>query len=201
LAPGEWSGEGLTASARYTNPNNPMAAATSGDDSLADFIQDFSPKWDGFLELRMYLGTENAQAYSLHYPALNIQVNGNTWTAVGGGQVNCQSGTAESIESIVLPTTTTTTVPPTTTVPVRSTTTTSTSKKAVSNKPSGKVSQANANTADHPSTNNDALIVGIVLAALVVLAAAGFLLTLRKRRSSQLPSTESPSLPEKGPKP
>ena len=44
-----------------------------------DFIQDFHPKWDGFLQLRIYLGTQDQQTYSLHYPVLNIQVKGDTW--------------------------------------------------------------------------------------------------------------------------
>jgi hypothetical protein len=103
LVAGEWSGDELTASARYSNPSHPMTAATGGDDSLADFIQEFHPVWEGFLELRIYLGTRDAEVYSEHYPALDIQVTGSAWHAVGGGRVNCHSGTAESIESIVLP--------------------------------------------------------------------------------------------------
>jgi hypothetical protein len=108
LPPGEWSGAELTASSRYTNPDLPMAAATSGDDSLADFMSNYHPRWDGFLQLRMYLGTADAVQYSLHYPSLDIQVQGTTWTAVGEGPVSCKAGTAESLESIVLPSTTTT---------------------------------------------------------------------------------------------
>jgi len=109
LSASEWSGDELTASSRYSNPANPMVAATDGDDSLEDFVQDFHPKWDGYLQLRMYLGTADAQIYSVHYPTLDIHVTGDTWTAVGGGAVNCSSGTATSLESIVLPSTTTTT--------------------------------------------------------------------------------------------
>jgi hypothetical protein len=103
LTPGEWSGSELTASSRYSNPAHPMAEATPGDGSLQDFMADFPPRWDGFLQLRIYLSTADAQPYSLRYPALDIQVIGNTWYAVGGGTVNCNAGTAESIESILLP--------------------------------------------------------------------------------------------------
>lgn len=113
LEPGEWSGDELTASSRYSNPAHPMVAATRADDSLADFIQEFRPVWDGFLQLRIYLGTQNAQVYSERYPVLNIHVVGNTWHAVGGGRVNCHSGTAESLESIVLPKSETATPQPT----------------------------------------------------------------------------------------
>jgi hypothetical protein len=38
LPPGDWSGQELTASSRYSNQASPMAAATSDDDSLQDFI-------------------------------------------------------------------------------------------------------------------------------------------------------------------
>jgi hypothetical protein len=103
LAPGEWSGEGITASSRYTDPSHPMAAATPGDGPLMWFTSDFHPSWDGFIELRMYLGTAGAEQYSLTYPALNLQIEGNTWYAVGGGKVDCNAGRAVSIESILLP--------------------------------------------------------------------------------------------------
>ncbi len=112
LSSQEWSGDALTASSRYTDPANPMAAATDGDDSLADFISDFHPRWDGYLELRIYLGTQDEPVYSLHYPALNIRVVGNTWSAVGGAPVNCAAGTSESLESIVLPPSATETASP-----------------------------------------------------------------------------------------
>ena len=117
LPAGDWSGAQMTSSSSYTNPANPMAAATDGDQSLQDFIEQYPPKWDGFVQLRMYLGTANQQPYRLQYPALNIQVTGNTWQAVGGSPVNCASGTAVSIESELLPSSTTS-------APTTSTTTT-----------------------------------------------------------------------------
>jgi len=103
LAPGDWSGDQLTASSRYSNPANPMVAATATDWSLAQFLTEFRPEWDGLLQLRIYLGADNKPTYSVHYAALDIQVTGDTWHAVDGGPVNCASGTAESIESILLP--------------------------------------------------------------------------------------------------
>jgi hypothetical protein len=103
LAANDWSGDQLTASSRYSNAASPMAAATGGDESLAQFMNEFKPQWDGFLQLRLYLGAANEQAYNVHYPTLDIQVTGNTWQAVDGATVNCNAGTAESIESILLP--------------------------------------------------------------------------------------------------
>ena len=108
LAPGSWSGEGLTASSRYSNPFHPMAAATLGDMSLASFVRDFPPHWNGLVELRLYLGTADKPTYSYRYPTLDIQVTGSTWHALDGGNVNCAAGTATSLETIVLPSSTTT---------------------------------------------------------------------------------------------
>ena len=87
LAASDWSGGQLTASSRHSNPGAPMAAATSADPSLAQYMIGYKPDWDGFLELRIYLGAANEQAYTVHYPALNIEVTGQTWQAVGGGPV------------------------------------------------------------------------------------------------------------------
>ena len=111
LAPPDWSGDSLTAASRYSNPSNPMAAATGGDESLAGFMTEYSPKWDGILQLRLYLDAANEPVYSLHYPALDIQVKGNTWHALDGGPVDCNAGTVESIESILLPASTLKTPP------------------------------------------------------------------------------------------
>jgi hypothetical protein len=97
-----WSGEELTSSSRYTNPAHPMAAITPGDGPLRWFLQDYPTKWDGFVQLRMYLGTADAPIYSLHYPTLNLQITGTTWRAVGGATVNCKVGSSVSLESIVL---------------------------------------------------------------------------------------------------
>ncbi len=118
LAPGSWSGEQLTSSSRYSNPAHPMAAATLGDMSLANFESDFPSHWNGLVELRLYLGTQNEPQYSYRYPALVIQVTGKTWRALDGGTVNCHSGTSTSLETIVLPPSTTTTAGSTTTTTV-----------------------------------------------------------------------------------
>jgi hypothetical protein len=212
LLPGEWSGEALSASSRYTNPAHPMAAATGGDDSLGDFIGDFPLRWDGYVELRMYLGTQNAEVYSIHYPALNIRVTGDTWTAVGGGSVNCDSGTAESIESIVLPKSATAPRSKTTTSqkgasagPARSgshSTGTSGSDPtgghvaAVGTAAATGSHQRDASgaLADAPRSADHAPLGVAILAVLLVLAASGLLIA-RRRRSASVPSMSGTTLP------
>jgi hypothetical protein len=127
LPAGAWSGQGLTASSRYTNPNHPMAAATSRDSSLRDFLVAYPAVHRGLVELRLYLGTKGQPQYATRYPTLAIKVTGDTWRAIGGGPVDCTVGKAVSIETLLLPSTTTTTgASAPTTSPQASTTSTST---------------------------------------------------------------------------
>lgn len=186
LVAGEWSGAELTASARYSNPEHPMAAATRGDESLEDYISDFPPTWDGFIELRIYLGTENAEPYSVHYPVLAIKVTGRTWHSVGGGPVNCDSGTAESIESILLPTSVTSPHP------TGGASTSSGAHPTDTTSPSGSISASHPSTSGSHGTStvalgasrassSDAALIALIAAA-VAAAAASLALVIRRRR-------------------
>jgi hypothetical protein len=205
LPPGDWSGAQMTSSSSYTNPANPMAAATNGDQSLQDIIDQYPPRWNGFLQLRMYLSTADKQPYTLHYPALNILVTGSTWQAVGGSPVNCASGTAVSIESVLLPTTTT--PPPSTTTTTTTTATSGAGASSGSTPGSDADSSASQKTpagsalgtgvdASAPASDLP-LVLGIVLAVLLVLSGAVLLLLRRRRQPSDLvvsgSSVRSPS--------
>jgi MYXO-CTERM domain-containing protein len=189
LEAGEWSGEELTSSSRYTNPDHPMAAATDGDYSLKDFIEDFPLKWGDFIELRLYLDTSDAEVYSVTYPVLNIHVTGNTWHAVGGATVNCQSGTSESIETIVLPSTTTTTAPNTgsTTMTTSTSGATSTSTQPTT----GATTIAHAASDSTPKSSSNYGIIAIV-AALVAAALLATFLGRRRRSSPKSPPGNQP---------
>lgn len=216
LPAGDWSGEQLTASSHYSNPTNPMAAATDGDTSLEGFIQDYPPKWDGFIELRMYLGTDNEPSYQEKYPVLNIKVTGSTWHAVGGGAVNCSSGTAESIETMLLPPSTTTT-PKAAAQPAAAGATaggsagtsggsgsTGTSGTSSANHGSGGVGSGKGGSNVSPATSIGGaaeatastsstpvgLIVGVIAAVVAALAAAWLLLSRRRRTGKAGPTAD-----------
>jgi hypothetical protein len=103
VAPGDWSGDQLTATSRYTNAAHPMAQATAKDESLSEYMAEFAPSWDGLLQLRMFLGAPGQATYSYNYPATTIKVTGDTWRVVDPVSVACDSGSATSIESILLP--------------------------------------------------------------------------------------------------
>jgi hypothetical protein len=205
LPPGDWSGQQLTASSRYSNPASPMAAATASDQPLQSFIEAFPPELDGFIQLRLYLGAANQPAYTAHYPTLDIQVTGATWNAVGGGPVNCNAGTSESIETILSP--------GNTAVPAKGTTGPSSAgadgSAAVSRTSSGGSSGSGGSggsaskgsaAGTHPATGSPApnttatsttshtpLIAGIVIAGVAVLVTLGLLISRRRRGPDPTP--------------
>ena len=98
LPAGYWSGEAITGTSQYSNPAHPTAVSTHLDNALSQFLNVFPPKWDGFVELRLFLGAPGEEPQALTYPALNLHISGDTWRAVGGGSVNCNSGQAASNE-------------------------------------------------------------------------------------------------------
>lgn len=98
----EWSGELVTASAKYSDASHPMAAATDLDEPLSTFLDAYPTKLDGFVQLRLYLSAPNEPAFTLQYAAANIQVSHGRWHLVGASpRVSCTSGTAVSLEAIL----------------------------------------------------------------------------------------------------
>ncbi|MEY2424782.1 MAG: hypothetical protein QOI61_354 [Actinomycetota bacterium] len=82
-SPGEWSGQLMTASTQYSDAARPTAKATANDDRLADFLDVFPARWDGLVQLRMYLSAPGEPALTQRYAATNIRVAGDTWSLVG----------------------------------------------------------------------------------------------------------------------
>ena len=99
--PGQWSGELLTASARFSNTKYPMAQATDRDFTLADYLGDYPATWDGMVQLRVYLGAPEQPPQSTSYSATDIKVTGDTWQVVRGGAVACTKGDAVSLETLI----------------------------------------------------------------------------------------------------
>ena len=182
LPAGDWSGEAMTAGSRYSNPAHPMAAATVADDTLAAYLSDFPARWDGFVELRMYLSTVNAQPYTSRYPVLDVQVIGTHWYAVGGGKVNCRAGVSVSIESIVLPSKDIKRqkAPPTTTP------TTTPTMVATTQGGSGSTTPTTAASAVSPtsSSGHGAGFFILALVALAAVAAGGYGIGRRRKGST-----------------
>jgi LPXTG-motif cell wall-anchored protein len=101
--PADWTGYQMTVQAIFSNPKNPMAAATYADQPLLWPDQQMPPYWDGLYELRMYFSQPLQAGYSATYPAAVIRVTGDKWSLVRGGGGSCNDGTAVSIETQRLP--------------------------------------------------------------------------------------------------
>ena len=102
LPPDQWNGEYLTESAKYSNAALPMAGATAADPSLADYLSDYPIKWDGLVQLRMFLDAPLQPTRTDTYNSATIKISGDQWTLLDGGSSPCNSGTASSGE-LVLP--------------------------------------------------------------------------------------------------
>jgi hypothetical protein len=93
--PEDWVGEQITASSFYTNAAHPMAVASQDDGAvLREFIRTSPPVWNGLIELRLYWTAPGETVHNMTYPATDIQVKGNRWTVVRGGDVPCDAGSA-----------------------------------------------------------------------------------------------------------
>lgn len=98
-----WTGDQMTAASYYTNMDHPMVEAAGDNSSLADYLQDLPLKWEGLIEVRMYFGLPAVGVYTNTYPATFIQVSGDTWNVVHGGNVTCTDGYALSGEGNAVP--------------------------------------------------------------------------------------------------
>lgn len=104
--PGEWSGMGMTALSRYTNPKRPMVEILPRDYTMQGFVRAYTPKWDGLVQLRIYLRVPNESAETSSYAATNLKVTGSSWQQVGpDAGASCRTGEAKSVVRLLgLPT-------------------------------------------------------------------------------------------------
>lgn len=112
VAPGQWSGEFVTGPSRWTGPV-PAVAGALDDLTVGELANDFPPAWNGFLQLRVYLGAPGRQAYRLRYDTADIKVDGDRWTLVRGGGADCGAAKAVTVAQLlgVAPTSTPSPVP------------------------------------------------------------------------------------------
>jgi hypothetical protein len=98
--PDQWNGDSLTATSTYSNPNAPMAQATALDFTLKDFLSEYPPQVSGYVQLRVYFAAGGVGTTSARYPALDLHIDGHTWTATHAAPVSCTNGSAESTETV-----------------------------------------------------------------------------------------------------
>jgi len=99
--PGQWSGKQMTGSSTFTSSAHPAAQATNLDPSLIEFTS-IAPLWSGLVQLRVIYSNVNTTPHTRPYPATVIQVTGNSWHVVSGGNVSCGTGAAISMEQQLL---------------------------------------------------------------------------------------------------
>lgn len=101
--PGYWSGGELSSASQYTNPAHPMVQLTQGDLPLSNFLSIYPARWDGIVQLRIYLGAPNQPPQTRPYAATDLRIDGTTWTVVHSVDVHCDAGQARSLETALLP--------------------------------------------------------------------------------------------------
>ena len=78
-----WSGDTLTAASPIADPAHPAVVAAATDFSLADFLDEFPARWDGTIELRIFVSAPGLPPMTTSYPSVMLHISGDTWT-VGG---------------------------------------------------------------------------------------------------------------------
>jgi hypothetical protein len=192
--PGEWSGDFLTGTSFYYNSKLPAVVGTTQDNSMAVITAEFPPMENGEYELRMFFASIDGGQYTVTYPATYIQVTGNTWKVLTGGQVDCGAATAKS-QGVLMGN-----VAPAATRAPQATTTTQPGSGGSSSKPGGNSSHGGAtssaggqtvdgqpaatSTASHDSSGTALLWTAVVVA---VVGVAGGLIAWRRR--NRIPSS------------
>jgi hypothetical protein len=93
--PQDWSGEQLTAGSTYADLAHPVAVANQDEGAaLKSFMDAYPTQWDGLVQLRVFLGAKNQGIQNTTYPTADIQVKGDTWTLLRGGNVPCDVANA-----------------------------------------------------------------------------------------------------------
>jgi hypothetical protein len=83
--PASWSADLLTRAVAYPDADHPTVEATPDALSLQEFMDQFPPKWNGLIQLRMLASMPNQSPLTTQYASTDIKVTGRTWTVVGGG--------------------------------------------------------------------------------------------------------------------
>lgn len=83
--PTQWSGDIITTAAVYTDPTHPTALGAANDFTLQDLLDEYPPRWDGLIELRIFLGAPNQSTLTSSYAATDLRIVGDNWVVVGGG--------------------------------------------------------------------------------------------------------------------
>jgi hypothetical protein len=95
VEPVEFSGAPMSASTGFTDTQRPAADVTADDWSVSDFVTAYPATDDGYVQLRLILGTAQDGTLSEdHYDTADLRVDGDSWELVRGGHASCAGAKA-----------------------------------------------------------------------------------------------------------
>ncbi|MEV5003047.1 hypothetical protein [Nocardioides sp. LML1-1-1.1] len=89
VGPEEFSGSPITAAVAFADPARPATRVTKEAWTLQDFVTAFPADLDGYVQLRLVLGTPAGGTLADHYDTADVRVDGDSWELVGGGDASC----------------------------------------------------------------------------------------------------------------
>ena len=99
VATDEFSGNAITAANALAEPTRPAALVTGDAWSIGDFVTAFPATYDGYVQLRLYLGTPQAGTLSDQpYDTADLKVDGDRWKLVRGGTASCSDATSAVVQ-------------------------------------------------------------------------------------------------------
>lgn len=90
IAPGEFSGSPITAAVAFADASRPATRVTADAWSLGDFVTAFPASLQGYVQLRLVLGTPQLGTLADGYDTADIKVDGDRWELVRGGSASCR---------------------------------------------------------------------------------------------------------------
>lgn len=91
VSPAEYSGSPITAATPYADPSRPATDVTAQAWSIKDFVTAFPAGFDGYVQLRLVLGSPARGTVTDHYDTADIKVDGDSWELVRGGHASCRN--------------------------------------------------------------------------------------------------------------
>ncbi|MFG2037306.1 LPXTG cell wall anchor domain-containing protein [Dactylosporangium sp. NPDC048998] len=80
VSPELWAGTFLTGANAYSDAAHPTVEAPEQGFSLGEFIKQYPTRWNGLVQLRIYLGVPNEPTLNSSYATADLKVEGDTWT-------------------------------------------------------------------------------------------------------------------------
>lgn len=85
----EFSGTAISATYAYADPALPATLAGERTWSVRDFTTAFPADLEGYVQLRLLLGSPEAGTVTTSYDTADIRVDGDRWRVVRGGDAPC----------------------------------------------------------------------------------------------------------------